>query len=108
MSADHPIPFAQRLTLDAGRTFDCGEYGRVYLSIPRDPASGERGMQPWQADRLSHAIVQAWNAHDPLLAALQACWEYMDLIPESAAGGDDEAVRLARIAKEAIIKARTV
>lgn len=34
--------------------------------------------------------------------ALQLCYEYLDGIPESAAGGDDEAVRLARIAKNAL------
>lgn len=40
-----------------------------------------------------------------MLAALAACADYLSMIPESAAGGDDDAVRLERIAREAIRKA---
>ena len=40
-----------------------------------------------------------------LLAALQLCMEYLDCIPESAAGGDDDARRLVMIARAAIAKA---
>ena len=41
-----------------------------------------------------------------LLEALQACYEYLDMIPESATGGDDAAVALARRARAAIAKAQ--
>lgn len=40
-----------------------------------------------------------------LLAALQACADYLDCIPESAAGGDDEALRLCKQARAAIARA---
>jgi hypothetical protein len=41
-----------------------------------------------------------------LFLALQAAAEYLDGIPESAAGGDDDAVRIARNAFAALAKAR--
>jgi hypothetical protein len=50
-------------------------------------------------------IVQACNAHDDLVAALRECSEYLSDIPESAAGGDDEAGRLVRMAAAALNKA---
>ena len=37
-------------------------------------------------------------------AALRLCRDYLSCIPESAAGGDDDAVYLARIASEALAK----
>lgn len=40
-----------------------------------------------------------------LLEALRAARDYLSCIPESAAGGDDEAARLARLASSAIRKA---
>ena len=45
------------------------------------------------------------EAAPDLLEALQQCWEYLDCIPESAAGGDDEAVRLAKKARARIKQA---
>lgn len=39
-------------------------------------------------------------------AALIACAEYLECIPESKAGGDDEAGRLAKAARAALAKAR--
>ena len=39
-----------------------------------------------------------------LEAALRLCRDYLSCIPESAAGGDDEAVYLTRIANEALAK----
>ena len=50
-------------------------------------------------DLTSEADARLIAAAPDLHAALQLCYEYLDGIPESAAGGDDEAVRLARIAK---------
>jgi hypothetical protein len=41
-----------------------------------------------------------------LYDALQAAFEYLDAIPETTAGGDDEAVRIARQARAALAKAR--
>ncbi len=40
-----------------------------------------------------------------LLAALCDCADYMQLIPEPAAGGDDESLRLFKAAAKAIAKA---
>jgi hypothetical protein len=34
--------------------------------------------------------------------ALRACCDYLDCIPESAAGGDDEALRLVKMARAAL------
>lgn len=51
-------------------------------------------------------LVPMWSAAPDLYTALQAAFEYLDAIPESAAGGDDEAVRIARQARAALAKAR--
>lgn len=40
-----------------------------------------------------------------LLEALRRCADYLDCIPESAAGGDDEAGRLTREARRSIAQA---
>jgi len=40
-----------------------------------------------------------------LLDVLRLAFEYLDNIPETAAGGDDEAVRIARAAKKVIAQA---
>jgi hypothetical protein len=51
-------------------------------------------------------MSQYASKEDRLLAiyrdALQRCFEYLDCIPEAAAGGCDNAVRLARIARKAL------
>jgi hypothetical protein len=53
---------------------------------------------------LSNARLIA--AAPALFSALQAAAEYLDGIPESAVGGDDDAVRIARNAFAALAKAR--
>ena len=61
---------------------------------------------------LSQAIDEAARANARLIAAapglydaLREVFEYLDAIPESAVGGDDDAVWLARKARAAIAKA---
>lgn len=36
------------------------------------------------------------RTRERLITLLRECYEYLEMIPESAAGGDDEAVALAR------------
>lgn len=43
-----------------------------------------------------------------MLSALRRAFEYLDNIPETSAGGDDEAVEIARAAKVAIKQAMVV
>ncbi len=51
------------------------------------------------------ANAQLIAAAPDLLAALKECADYLSCIPESAAGGDDDAVRLQRMAMTAIKRA---
>jgi hypothetical protein len=51
---------------------------------------------------LHAAIDTLAGQRDALREALTECANYIDCIPESAAGGDDDAIRLARIARAAI------
>lgn len=53
-----------------------------------------------------NALLMA--ASPELLAALRICVDYIDCIPESAAGGDDEAVKIARTCRAVIAKATEV
>lgn len=54
----------------------------------------------------SGAILEARRiaAAPDMETALRMCRDYLSCIPESAAGGDDDAVYLARIASEALAK----
>jgi hypothetical protein len=65
-----------------------------YLAEIRDCGSG---------DVTANARLVA--AAPELLAALQQCADYLDCIPEAAAGGCDDARELVRIARNAISKA---
>lgn len=49
--------------------------------------------------------AQLVEAAPELLKVLREAWEYLDCIPESAAGGDDEARAIAERAYVAIKKA---
>jgi len=62
---------------------------------------GDRGQRlATQEDKANAAIMEA---APELLAVLRRAFEYLDNIPETSAGGDDEAVLIARAAK-AVIK----
>ncbi len=61
------------------------------------------GIEPMEVMDANARLIAA--APD-LFVALQAAAEYLDGIPESAAGGDDDAVRIARNAFAALVKAR--
>jgi hypothetical protein len=80
-----------------------------YLSEPFPYSAGEEIT--WCQDSVVAAEVKyiradiAKAAHDDLVAALRECSEYLSDIPESAAGGDDEAGRLVRMAAAALNKA---
>jgi hypothetical protein len=70
-----------------------------YIVINRIPVNMEKAISDTQYEREVAREERIAAAAPDLHAALQFCYEYLDGIPESAAGGDDEAVRLARIAK---------
>ena len=57
---------------------------------------------PSPMGRANASLIQA--APD-LLDALRACAEYLGCIPETAAGGDDEAMRLTRLASDVLARA---
>jgi len=66
----------------------------------------------WSAEREAGKVFATRErriraAAPTLLAALIECYEYLDAIPESAVGGDDVAVALARKARAAIKEATT-
>ncbi len=70
----------------------------------QSPANAEREVREWLAKvkPMAAAFVarhQQVRVQEALTVALRQCYEYLDGIPESAAGGDDEGVRLARNAK---------
>ena len=50
--------------------------------------------------------VPLWSAAPDMYDALKVAFEYLDAIPETAAGGDDEAIRIARLCRAALAKAR--
>lgn len=64
----------------------------------------------WRASPLASYLEDIGAEADAtiaeLLEALQACRDYLSSIPESAAGGDDDAVRLVRDAETAIKAAK--
>lgn len=60
----------------------------------------------WATEAQMEASARLIAAAPELYEALQSAFEYLDAIPEAAAGGDDEAVRLARLARAALAKAR--
>jgi len=51
-------------------------------------------------------IAPLWSAAPDMYDALKAAFEYLDAIPETAAGGDGEAIRIARLCRAALAKAR--
>lgn len=80
----------------------------VRHSCPREGAASRvvarvTVRSTWENEQTANARLVA--AAPDLLDALQAAFEYLDMIPESAAGGCDEAVRIARKARAAIAKA---
>jgi hypothetical protein len=82
--------------------FYCGIHDpvkRAEKNAVRDAAREVR----YEADRKRYAMQSAAPA---LCEALQACRDYLDAIPESAAGGDDEAISLVRKADAVLAKAR--
>lgn len=66
------------------------------------PMNDKRGNYSLEAEANCRLIAAAPD----LLASLRECCDYLSWgIPESAVGGDDEAIRLTRRASEAIRKA---
>lgn len=59
------------------------------------------GMDPRVAET-REANARLVEAAPNLFDVLRDCFEYLDCIPESAVGGDDEAVALARRARAAL------
>ena len=79
------------------------------LAVHGPAADDWKGTGEWhaRATRLESAIAAALMApgYNPvpfLSEALRGCRDYLDGIPESAAGGDDEARRLVRMADRAL------
>ncbi len=63
--------------------------------------------RPMAIERLTADAVLIAAAPE-MLSALRRAFEYLDNIPETSAGGDDEAVEIARAAKAAIKQAMVV
>lgn len=57
-------------------------------------------------DRLESAVHKVSSDREVLLSAVAAAADYLDCIPESAAGGDDDAVRIARMCRAALVEVR--
>lgn len=86
------------------------------LAVHGPASDDDKGTDKWhaRAARLEEAITRALlapaaiaggkppMAYYSVFRALQACRDYLDGIPESAAGGDDEARRLVRMADRAL------
>lgn len=70
-----------------------------HITINRIPVNMQQAIGDMDYEREVSREQRLAAAAPDLHAALQFCYEYLDGIPESAAGGDDEAMRLARIAK---------
>lgn len=82
---------------------------REVLAVHGAEADDQKGTGEWwmRAIRLEGLIKAALKApgYNPvpgLSEALRGCRDYLDGIPESAAGGDDEARRLVRMADRAL------
>jgi hypothetical protein len=69
--------------------------------VGRDGDSAIADVHTWRD--MDDALLIA--AAPDLLEALRLCRDYLSCIPESAAGGDDEAVRLERAASALIAQA---
>jgi hypothetical protein len=87
---------------------DCAEEDAYYRCImaqqkivARVMLRGIMGNKLDYAEANARLIAAAPEIYD----ALRDVFEYLDAIPESAAGGDDEAVNLARKCRAAIAKA---
>jgi hypothetical protein len=59
---------------------------------------------PDQTEANARRIVSVVNSHDDLLAALEEAADYLECIPESSAGGDDEAIRICKKARALLAK----
>lgn len=79
---------------DHGRPYVKDAEGYVVCALIFEPGTGE-----------PEANARLIAAAPDLLEALRACHDYLSCIPESAAGGDDDAVGLTRRAAAAISKA---
>lgn len=93
------------------KTIDDAEIGELLGRIPADSALGscgdnERVGEGWMIPigKRLRALVERMNraehAAKSLGDALQDCADYLANIPETAAGGDDEAWKLAKRAAE--------
>jgi hypothetical protein len=77
-------------------TARCAELARR-TGLPPICAACNLGPCPHWIAPLNEREVQ-------LIGVLRECADYLECIPESAAGGDDEAIRLTRVARAAIAK----
>jgi hypothetical protein len=84
---------------------------RALSDIARDPEPDEESAQDIARDALAYpatelpgrdALAEALRDRGGLRDALRQCADYLDCIPESTAGGDDEARRLANLAGAAL------
>jgi hypothetical protein len=91
MTTQHtPGPWELRQSVRGYWFIDCEQGGESYTLT---------------ALECNEADARLMAAAPDLLAALQECVDYLDCIPEAAAGGCDDARKLVRIARAAIAKA---
>jgi len=92
-------PGTWRASFKTNRTNNLGIYTDAGLLLATVEVHQLADKQVMERRKQDARLMAAGPA---LLKALQACADYMSCIPESAAGGDDDAARIYRDARAAI------
>jgi hypothetical protein len=97
-------------TLVSAKDWNIKVWARVRSDSRPSVREVAEGWEPdWGFDHVeteeSYATAQLIAAAPEMYEALREVFEYLDAIPESAAGGDDDAVNLARKCRAVLDKA---